>query len=65
MPLTEKAADTPVGNPAPTRVDVWVGTRLKLKDLRLPANLNVEAAKGVPPGGEIEKFVAERKKEKN
>jgi hypothetical protein len=64
MPLSDKPADKPVGNPAPTRVDVWVGTRLKLQDLRIPANLEVEAAKGVPPGGEIEKFVAERKKYK-
>ncbi len=54
----------PVGNPAPTRVDVWVGTRLKLQDLRIPANLDVEAAKDVQQGGEIEKFITERKKPK-
>ena len=62
--LSEKAADKPVGKPAPTRIDVWVGTRLKLQDLSIPANLDVEAAKDVPADSEIGKFVAERKKPK-
>jgi hypothetical protein len=44
------------GKPAPTRVDVWLGSRIKLADVRIPANVEVVS------GGEIEKFVAERKK---
>jgi hypothetical protein len=63
-PLSDKPAEKPVGNPAPTRVDVWVGTRLKVADLCIAANIDVEAAKDVPPDGEIAKFVAERKKPK-
>ena len=42
-------------NPAPSRVDVWLGSRIKLEDLRIPANVEVVS------GGEIEKFVGERK----
>ena len=41
-----------------TRVDLWPGSRIRLEDVRVPAN--VEAASG----GEIERFVAERKKKK-
>lgn len=44
------------GKPAPTRVDVWLGSRIKLEDVRIPANVEVTS------GGEIEKFVGERKK---
>jgi hypothetical protein len=43
--------------PAPTRVDVWLGSRIKLEELRIPANVEVVS------GGEIEKFIAERKKQ--
>lgn len=41
-----------------TRVDVWLGGRIRLEHVRLPAN--VEAASG----GEIERFVAEHNKKK-
>src|SRR5262249_19206163 len=51
----------PTGEPAPTRVDVWVGARLKLQDLRIPAGLDVSAASDAPPAGEIEKFLIARK----
>jgi hypothetical protein len=44
------------GKPAPSRVDVWLGSRIKLEDLRIPANVKVVS------GGEIEKFVSEREK---
>jgi hypothetical protein len=44
------------GQPAPTQVDVWLGSQINLKDLRIPANVEVMS------GGEIEKFVADRKK---
>jgi hypothetical protein len=44
------------GKPAPSRVDVWLGSRIKLGDVRIPANVEVTS------GGEIEKFVGERKK---
>jgi len=44
------------GKPAPARVDVWLGSRIKLEDVRIPANVEVVS------GGEIEKFVGERKK---
>jgi hypothetical protein len=48
------------GMPSPrgrfyTRVDVWLGSRLKLEDLRIPA------AVAVVSGGEIEKFIAEHR----
>jgi hypothetical protein len=42
--------------PAPTQVDVWLGSRIKLDELRIPANVEVAS------GGEIEKFVAKRQK---
>jgi hypothetical protein len=38
-----------------TRVDVWLGSRLKLEDLRIPAAVEVVS------GGEIEKFIAEHR----
>jgi len=44
------------GKPSPSRVDVWLGSRIKLEDLRIPANVEVVS------GGEIEKFIGERKK---
>jgi hypothetical protein len=44
--------------PAPTRVDVWLGSRIRLDELRVPGNVEVES------GGEIEKFVAARKAKK-
>ena len=44
------------GKPAPAKVDVWLGSRIKLEELRIPANVEVVS------GGEIEKFVGERKK---
>jgi hypothetical protein len=44
------------GKPAPAKVDVWLGSRIKLESLRIPANVEVVS------GGEIEKFVGERKK---
>ncbi len=47
--------------PAPTRVDVWVGPRLKLRDLRIPAGLDVTASKEVEPSGEIAEFIGRRK----
>ena len=37
-----------------TRVDVWLGSGIKLEELRIPANVEVVS------GGEIEKFIAER-----
>jgi hypothetical protein len=40
-----------------TYVDLWLGSRIRLEDVRIPAN--VEAASG----GEIERFVADRQKE--
>jgi hypothetical protein len=42
--------------PAPAKVDVWLGSRIKLEELRIPVNVEVIS------GGEIEKFVGERKK---
>ena len=42
--------------PAPAKVDVWLGSRIKLEELRIPANVEVVS------GGEIEKFVGEHKK---
>jgi hypothetical protein len=44
--------------PAPTRVDVWVGAKIKLDELRVPANVTVES------GGEIEKFVEGHRNQK-
>ena len=41
----------PGGPPAPTRVDVWLGGKIKLDELRVPANVAVES------GGEIDKFI--------
>jgi hypothetical protein len=41
---------------APTQVDVWLGSRIKLEDVRIPANVEVVS------GGEIEKFVGKRQK---
>jgi len=38
-----------------TRVDVWLGSQVKLEELRIPANIEVIS------GGEIEKFIAERR----
>lgn len=43
-------------HPAPSQVDVWLGGRIKLDELRIPANVEVAS------GGEIEKFVTERQK---
>jgi hypothetical protein len=62
--LSGKEAEIiPVGEPAPTRVDVWLSDkRLKLQDLRIPANIEVVAAKEVETGSEIKKYVLERKK---
>ena len=37
-----------------TRVDVWLGSPVKLEELRIPAAIEVIS------GGEIEKFIAER-----
>ncbi|HET6880366.1 MAG TPA: discoidin domain-containing protein [Pirellulales bacterium] len=50
----------PIGEPAPTRVDLWISQRLKLADLRVPMALNVTAAKDAAQDGEIQKFVAAR-----
>jgi hypothetical protein len=36
---------------------VWLGSRLKLEDLRIPANI------GVASGGEIERFIAEHQRQ--
>ena len=47
---------TPGAKPAPSQVDVWLGSRIKLEDVRIPANVEVVS------GGEIEKFVRERQK---
>lgn len=37
-----------------TRVDVWLGSQVKLEDLDIPAEIEVVS------GGEIERFIAER-----
>jgi hypothetical protein len=42
------------GRPYSSRVDVWLGSRLKLDQLRIPAHIEVVS------GGAIEKFIAER-----
>jgi hypothetical protein len=47
-----KAGDTP----APGRVDVWLGSRIKLGELVIPDNVEVAS------GGEIEAFVKDRGK---
>ena len=41
-----------------TRVDVWLGSRVKLEELRIPASVEVAS------GGEIEKFIAEHQGQK-
>src|SRR5262249_17849404 len=46
------------GNGYYTRVDVWLGSQVKLEELRIPANVEVVS------GGEIEKFIAERQGKK-
>jgi hypothetical protein len=51
------ARDGTPGKPAPTQVDVWLGSQIDLQELRIPANVEVVS------GGEIEKFVADRKKQ--
>jgi hypothetical protein len=43
-------------NPAPSKVDVWLGGRIKLDELRIPANVEVVS------GGEIDNFIRERQK---
>ncbi|HEV3025087.1 MAG TPA: discoidin domain-containing protein, partial [Pirellulales bacterium] len=48
-----------VVNPPPTCVDVWVGERLKLNELQIPAALEVMAGIDAAPDVEIQKFVAE------
>jgi len=45
-------------NPAPSKVDVWLGSRIKLEELRIPANVEVVS------GGEVEKFIAARQNKK-
>ena len=45
------------GKPAPSRVDVWLGSRIKLDELRIPAEVEVAS------GGEIERFVEQRQKQ--
>jgi hypothetical protein len=41
-----------------SRVDVWLGSQLKLEELRIPDNVEVVS------GGEIEKFIADRQGKK-
>ena len=55
------AAEPPRGKPAPTRLDVWIGKRLQLKDLRIPDGIEVAAGTGVADDSEIAKFVASRR----
>lgn len=43
--------------PAPSRVDIWIGTRIKLDELQVPAGIEVTS------GGEIERFVERRQKQ--
>ncbi len=50
----------PPGPPAPTQIDVWVGARLKLSDLRIPAGMEVAAGPDAAGDGDIARFVAER-----
>jgi hypothetical protein len=59
----DKDEKAPPGKPAPTRVDVWVGKRLKLADLKIPENIAVTASeKDLAADSEISKFLAKRKK---
>ncbi len=56
-PLVRGAQDVPTNDGKfHTRVDVYVGGRIKLEDLRVPAAVLVES------GGEIERFVMEHGK---
>ena len=50
----------PTGEPAPTRVDVWIGGRLKLHALHIPAALAVTAGADAAQDAEINRFIAER-----
>jgi hypothetical protein len=51
----------PPGKPAPTQVDVWVGPRLKLSELRIPADIEVTAFdKNLAPNSDIAKYLATR-----
>lgn len=45
-----------VRKPAPSQVDVWLGSRIKLDELRIPANVEVAS------GGEIESFIEQRQR---
>jgi hypothetical protein len=45
-----------VNNPAPSQVDIWLGSRIKLDELQIPDTIEVVS------GGEIEKFIEERSK---
>lgn len=63
--LLNKAGDeevelVPIGEPAPTRVDAWIGPRLKLSDLRIPPTLKVTAASDAGQDAEIQEFMAAR-----
>jgi hypothetical protein len=40
-----------------TRVDLWLGSRIRLEELRIPANVEAES------GGEIERFIEERRQQ--
>jgi hypothetical protein len=51
----DKAVVQNAGGRFYTRVDVWLGSRLKLDDLRIPAAVEVVS------GGEIEKFIAKHR----
>lgn len=42
--------------PAPSRVEIWIGSRIKLDELQIPADVEVTS------GGEIERFVERRQK---
>lgn len=50
----------PMDEPTPTCVDVWIGGRLKLADLRIPAALPVTAGGDVAQDDEINRFIAGR-----
>jgi hypothetical protein len=45
----------PGQKPAPSRVDVWIGSKIRLQELNIPANVEVVS------GGEIDRFIAARK----
>jgi hypothetical protein len=47
--------------PAPTRVDVWIGPRLRVQDLRIPAALKVAAACDAAEDDEIKAFLERRR----